>query len=144
MVTVRRMEEKDIRLAGELEKKYFSMPWSENAFLEMLHQDYAYYYVAECQGTVIGICGLRNLAGEGEITNVVVEETYRCLGAASRLMERVLEDGNKIGITAFTLEVRVSNKPAVSLYKKFGFQSEGTRKNFYEKPTEDALVMWKR
>ena len=143
---IRRMEERDVRQAAALEAAHFSDPWTENAFLETLRLDYAYYYVAEagkgCR--VIGICGLRDIAGEGEITNVSVDIRYRRKGVAAAMLKRVLEDGVKLGIEAFTLEVRRGNLPAVRLYEKFGFAQEGVRRDFYENPREDALIMWKR
>ncbi|MDE7430041.1 MAG: GNAT family N-acetyltransferase, partial [Lachnospiraceae bacterium] len=55
-----------------------------------------------------------------------------------------LAAGDREGLTAYTLEVRVSNQAAIGLYEKLGFASEGIRPNFYEKPTEDAMIMWKR
>ncbi|NLL77759.1 MAG: ribosomal protein S18-alanine N-acetyltransferase [Clostridiales bacterium] len=144
MITIRRMQEKDVRRASELEKENFSEPWSEKAFLETINLDYAHYYVAEAGEKVIGICGLRNIAREGEITNVVVDKSFRRQGVAEMLLSKVLEDGKTQGIEAFSLEVRAGNEPAIYLYKKFGFEKEGVRKNFYEKPKEDALIMWKR
>ena len=59
-------------------------------------------------------------------------------------MEQLVKEGKEMGVTAYTLEVRVSNMAAIHLYKKLGFQEEGIRKNFYERPKEDALIMWKR
>jgi len=59
-------------------------------------------------------------------------------------MTRLIEEGYAMGIAEFTLEVRVSNAPAISVYEKCGFVSEGVRPKFYEKPVEDALIMWKR
>ena len=61
-----------------------------------------------------------------------------------KMLEELLRLGNERGITAYTLEVRVSNAPAIHLYEKFGFVSEGIRPKFYEKPTEDAMIMWRR
>ncbi len=144
MITVRQMEERDAEAAARLEAENFSMPWSEHAFLETLRCGYAYYYVAEMEGTVVGICGLRNIAGEGEITNVVVAESCRRMGVAGQMLEKVLAQGMELGIEAFTLEVRCSNRAAIGLYEKFGFRSEGVRRNFYDRPREDALIMWKR
>ena len=151
MITVRQMEEWDAAEAARLEADNFSQPWSEQAFLETLQCDYAYYYVAEWdeadgekQKSVVGICGLRNIAGEGEITNVVTVKEYRRKGIAEALLQRALSDGAELGIEAFTLEVRCSNQPAIALYEKFGFKSAGVRKNFYSEPKEDALIMWKR
>jgi ribosomal-protein-alanine N-acetyltransferase len=144
LIIVRRMEEKDILRAEELEKDNFSEPWSQKAFRETIHLDYAYYFVAEEGESVIGICGLRDIAGEGEITNVVVDKNYRKQGIAEMLLEKALDEGRMHGIEAFTLEVRAGNEPAIRLYRKLGFESEGIRKNFYEMPKEDALIMWKR
>lgn len=165
MLTVRGMKEEDVGRAAALEAENFAEPWSAAAFLETLRLDYTYYYVAEIEeeaedrlrqkmpaenaaakgkGNVIGICGLRNIAGEGEITNVSVDRRCRRKGVASAMLRRVLEDGEKLGIKAFTLEVRCSNLPAIRLYEKFGFIGEGVRKNFYANPREDALIMWKR
>lgn len=144
MIIVRQMEESDAAEAARLEAENFSEPWSERAFLETLQCDYAHYYVAECEGQVVGICGLRNIAGEGEITNVVTDREHRRKGIAEALLQRVLTDGAQMGIEAFTLEVRATNQPAIALYEKFGFESAGVRKNFYSSPKEDALIMWKR
>ena len=87
---------------------------------------------------------MRHIVGEGEITNVVTKNTMRGKGIGKQILEKLLEEGAKMGAEAFTLEVRVSNAPAIHLYESLGFVSEGVRKNFYEEPTEDALIMWKR
>ncbi len=146
MIRVRRMEAKDAGAAARLEAENFSRPWSEQAFLDTLSCEYAYYYVAEteAEGLVIGLCGLRSLAGEGEITNVAVQESFRRKGVAGMLLDAVLAKGRELGIQAFTLEVRRGNNPAIRLYQKYGFRGEGVRRDFYEKPREDALIMWKR
>ncbi len=144
MVTVRRMEERDIKAAARLEAENFSVPWSEQAYADTLLCDYAYYFVAEEGREVIGVCGLRNIAGEGEITNVVVSEPFRRRGTAGMLLETVLTAGAALGIEDFTLEVRCGNRPAICLYEKFGFKNEGIRRNFYDKPKEDAIIMWRR
>ncbi len=148
MAVIRRMRETDTGQASELEADNFSDGWTEHDFEETLRLDYAYYYVAEEGGRLIGICGLRNIAGEGEITNVSVDIRYRQKGVASALLEHTLQEGGKLGIRDFTLEVRISNAPAIRLYEKFGFRGEGVRKGFYEKlqengEREDALIMWK-
>ncbi len=148
MITVRRMEERDSKAAAFLEAENFSEPWSEQAFTDTLRCGYAYYYVAEVplreDRRVIGICGLRSLAGEGEITNVVVAGGFRRMGVAGMLMEKILEEGERLGIRDFTLEVRRGNRAAIGLYEKYGFRGEGVRRDFYAKPREDALIMWRR
>ncbi len=144
MITIRRMMQADVDRAAEIEKDNFSMPWTKKDFQETLQLSYAFYYIAEEEGKIIGICGLRNIAGEGEVTNVAVDRSFRRRGAAKLLLAEVLREGKKQGIEAFTLEVRAGNEAAIRLYETFGFQKDGSRKNFYENPTEDALIMWKR
>ena len=107
------------------------MPWSEASFLQMIEKEDTAYFVAQEDGRLLGGCGLLFIAGEGNITNVVVVPEARRRGVAT-------------GLSAYTLEVRVSNEAAISLYEKLGFVSEGIRPNFYEKPVEDAVIMWKR
>lgn len=144
MLQIREMEAADVEAASRLESEAFSMPWSARDFLEMVEADYASYYVAELEGRIIGCCGIRNIAGEGEITNVVVKAPYRNQGIGRQLMEYMLKKAAEQNITVCTLEVRLSNEPAIRLYESLGFQGEGVRPKFYEKPTEDALIMWKR
>ncbi|MBQ9927963.1 MAG: ribosomal protein S18-alanine N-acetyltransferase [Lachnospiraceae bacterium] len=141
---IRELTSEDVVEVSRIEQEVFSMPWSPEDFLEMVEADYAYYYVAEEDGEIAGCCGIRNIAGEGEITNVVVAEKFRRRGIGRALMEYMLKEAPLHGIGDATLEVRVSNLPAISLYESLGFKGEGVRPNFYEKPKEDALIMWKR
>ncbi|MDE7445844.1 MAG: ribosomal protein S18-alanine N-acetyltransferase [Lachnospiraceae bacterium] len=138
------MKADDVEIVSKIESEVFSMPWSAKDFLEMVEADYAYYYVAEVDGEIAGCCGIRNIAGEGEITNVVVAPPYRKKGIALKMMEYMLEKAVEVGIGDCTLEVRVSNQPAIRLYERLGFKGEGVRPHFYDKPDEDALIMWKR
>ena len=143
-IRIRALTENDVHVVSKIEEETFSMPWKAEDFLEMVEADYAYYYVAEVDGEIAGCCGIRNIAGEGEITNVVVAEKFRKQGIGKQLMEYMLKEAPKYGIGDCTLEVRVSNKPAIHLYETLGFRGEGIRPDFYEKPAEDALIMWKR
>lgn len=81
---------------------------------------------------------------EGQITNVAVLPEYWHRGIGSKLISEMLVIAREEGLKSFTLEVRESNGNAVKLYKKLGFMKEGIRKNYYEKPTENALIMWLR
>lgn len=143
-INVRAMEHKDVEEISRLEEETFSMPWSRDAFLEMLSNKNARYYVAEYGGGVVGGCGMLMAAGEGNITNVVIGKKVRGRGIGTKMLQYLIEDGRRIGLQAFTLEVRVSNAAAIHVYEKLGFHSEGVRPGFYEKPAEDALIMWKR
>ena len=93
---------------------------------------------------IVAECGVRDIMGEGEITNVAVHPDFRGQGIARKMMKHVLQDSLIKGMTAFTLEVRAGNQPAIALYERFGFRTEGIRQAFYEDPVEDALIMWLR
>ena len=114
------------------------------AFMELAEDKNSIFLVAEKAGEIIGGCGLTHILDEGDIHNVMVAPAYRGQGIATRMLEKLLGEGRNQGICEFTLEVRVSNAPAIRVYEKLGFVSEGIRPKFYEQPVEDALIMWKR
>ena len=158
-VRIREMTLSDLPGVLEVEKACFSEPWSEKVYRATLLLDYTSYYVAEITeeglsplfeeaglsgSRIVGTIGLKNIAGEGEVTNVAVLPSWRGLGIARRLMERLLSEAGEAGVDTFTLEVRAGNVPAIRLYESFGFLPEGRRRDFYEKPREDALIYWKR
>lgn len=144
MVIYRRMTPEDVPPISRLEEETFSMPWSADSFLEMIGKEDARYYVAEEDGRILGGCGVLMIAGEGNITNVVVTPEDRNRGVATAMLRHLMAEGDKEGLTAYTLEVRVSNAAAIHVYEKLGFESAGIRPGFYEKPAEDALIFWKR
>lgn len=143
-VIIRPLTEEYVDQVCVLEEEAFSMPWHKESFMEMIANENACYLVALVGKEVVASCGLRHIVGEGEITNVVTKSTMRGQGIGRQILLKLLDEGAKMGAQAFTLEVRVSNIPAIHLYESLGFVSEGIRKNFYEEPTEDALIMWKR
>lgn len=144
MIGYRRMKMEDVPAVCQLEEESFSMPWSADSFRQMIEKEDTAYFVAEEDGKILGGCGLLLIAGEGNITNVAVLPEARRRGVATGLLTYLLSEGDRAGLTAYTLEVRVSNEAAIGLYGKLGFVSEGIRPNFYEKPREDAMIMWKR
>ena len=148
MLTIRELTMEDIDQVCALEEMVFSMPWQRDAFIEMVENKDALHLVVEEKtqpGVVIATCGMRHIVGEGDISNVVVHPHYRKRGIAYQMLSELLKRGELcFGIEAYTLEVRKSNEDARKLYEKLGFVSEGIRKNFYEKPVEDAIIMWKR
>jgi ribosomal-protein-alanine N-acetyltransferase len=143
-ILIRTMREADVPVLAQLEQAIFSVPWSDRAFAELLSHSYCLYLVAEADGRVVGCAGMTMLGDEGDIDKVMIQESYRGQGLGLALLQKLLAEGADRGITAFTLEVRAGNVPAISLYEKLGFVSEGTRPRFYEKPVEDALIMWRR
>lgn len=144
MIEIRRMRPEDAEAAARLEAVCFSHPWSAKAFAQCAADENVCYLMAWEGDKLVGNCGVRNIAGDGEITNVAVDPACRRQKVGTELMNKLLEAGCSMGIEAFTLEVRASNLPAIRLYESFGFVLEGTRRNFYEDPREDALIYWRR
>lgn len=141
---VRQMELDDISQVAEIEKNTFSIPWSEASFRDTLSREDTLYLVAEEQGEILGYCGFWQSLDEGEIPNVAVKGGYRRRGVGEALLKALFLQGAERGITAFTLEVRAGNAAALLLYEKLGFRAVGMRPDFYRKPVEDAVIMWKR
>jgi len=118
--------------------------WTKKQLLDAMTRDDTIYLVAEKAGRIVGLCGVQNISGEGEITNVSVSPDTRREGVAYKMMRQLLERGRGLGIGDYTLEVRAGNAPAIGLYERLGFVSEGKRPGFYEDPKEDAVIYWKR
>ena len=146
-IIVRRMEKKDAPELSELERAVFGKNgWTEKDFIETTAVEYAYYLVAEdpADNRLLGLCGYRDMCGEADVTNVCVVPDMRRRGIAEKLLKNLMSYGEGHGVKDFTLEVRKTNIPAIELYNKLGFKSEGVRPGFYENPKDDALIMWKR
>lgn len=143
-ITIRKMTTDDIDRVAELEELIFSVPWSKSSFFDAVNSKDDIYLVAEAEGVICGYCGLWGVVGEGQITNVAVAPDFRRRGIARIMLKELLERAEAEGINEFTLEVRESNTGAFSLYKQLGFEEVGIRKNFYSKPTENAIIMWLR
>ncbi len=139
----RLMKPEDIAQTAMLEQKIFSMPWSEQSFIDSLNNPDTIYFVAEEGGVIYGYCGLYILFETGELTNVAVSPEKRTQGIAGRLLKEIFTQAEKQGVTDVMLEVRESNHAAISLYKKFGFVPEGIRSDYYDMPKENALILWK-
>ncbi|WP_035764397.1 tRNA (adenosine(37)-N6)-threonylcarbamoyltransferase complex dimerization subunit type 1 TsaB [Butyrivibrio sp. NC2002] len=144
-VLIRDLKAEDITDAAQLEKASLNKEaWTEAQLLEASTRDDTVYLVAEKAGRIVGLCGVRNISGEGEVTNVSVAADCRNAGIAGRMLEILLLRAEKIGCRDFTLEVRAQNSPAIALYERLGFKSEGLRKGFYTEPADDAIIYWKR
>lgn len=143
-VQIFKMSTDDVDRVVEIEQECFSMPWTKQSFLEALKQNNAFYYVAKYGAEIVGHCGAYGVCGEGSINQVAVTNEYRRCGIARQMVSTMMEEMKKHGFLEITLEVRVGNTSAIALYESLGFVQEGIRKNFYEKPTEDAIIMWKR
>lgn len=142
MLEIRRMTEEDLQEVAEIEAGIFTMPWSAKGFGDAIANPYTLYLVASEGKRIEGYCGLWQSFDEAEITNVAVRKECRGRHTGTLMLNRLMELGREQGITRFTLEVRSSNAAALGLYEKLGFSAAGIRKRFYEKPVEDAVVMW--
>lgn len=140
---IRPMEVSDTEQVELIEKQIFSIPWSQKSFEDACQSEDNIYLVCEMNGQIAGYCGLWTVLGEGNITNMAVSGGFRRLGIAEALMKEMEKRGMSKNVVTYFLEVRKSNEAAVNLYKKMGYVQIGVRKNFYEKPVEDALVMSK-
>lgn len=141
---VRQAEERDIKPMAEMDILCFSAPWSEASFEKEIKENHlAFYIVAEIGGVMVGYAGLWCIVDEGHITNVAVHPDYRRRGIGEALVSVLLKHTTGNGILSHTLEVRASNEPAIALYRKFGFEPAGLRKNYYEDNGEDAIIMWR-
>lgn len=129
---------------AELERICFSTPWSRNMLAEELDNACSAFLVAEdYAGKVAGYAGLQVILDEGYITNVAVRPECRRNGIAGKLLQVFLDFGQANHLAFLTLEVRASNYDAIALYGSRGFRSVGRRKNYYEHPKEDAIIMTK-
>ncbi len=142
-LTIREMQEPDLLAVAALEARIFTMPWSENGFRASLKSKDTVYLTAWLGDTLAGYCGLLQSFDEADITNVAVASECRNQGVGGRMLTELMRRGGERGIKNFTLEVRAGNAPAIHLYERLGFVSAGIRKNFYERPTEDAVIMWR-
>ena len=143
-IQIRRMMVEDAESVSVLEREAFSMPWSKEAFISTIQSKDAFYVVAECDGKIVGCCGVINACGDGDVSNVSVRADVRGKGIGKVMVSTLLIWAQTIGVENFTLEVRAGNARAIHLYESLGFVGEGIRPNFYDKPKEDALIMWKR
>jgi [ribosomal protein S18]-alanine N-acetyltransferase len=141
----RYMKEEDIDQVLVVEHASFATPWSREAFYNEINTNrFATYIVLEEDQKIIGYCGVWIVVDEAHVTNVAILPDYRGRKLGQVMMSKLIEIAKDKGAKSMTLEVRVTNYPALALYRKFGFQNGGIRKNYYSDNQEDALVMWVR
>ena len=128
---LRAMTVDDISAVKQIEQTCFSDAWSEKLLSDLLESEWDEAWVlTDTDGTRIGYANFRFLAGEGELMRIAVLPEHRGCGESKKLMDR--------------LEISAKEKEAINLYKSYGFQAEAVRKNYYQNPVEDALIMWRR
>lgn len=138
---VRRAEKSDLKRIGELEREIFPDPWTPAGIEESFYQKHVVILGAWLESRLVGYVIFYFTEGEGEIVRIAVEEKHRRRGAAGHLLLGLEDICEKKHIRKLFLEVRESNQTAIEFYKSNGFTEDGLRKNFYEKPIEDAVLM---
>lgn len=137
-------EERDIPSIEQIEQQCFSMPWTQAQLKSQLRDSqHEFLAVKSDDGTLMGYIGMMYVLDEGYISNVAVGPEYRRQGIADGLIHELLNRTERLELAFVTLEVRESNAPAIALYSKHGFEPVGLRKNYYECPRENAILMTK-
>jgi ribosomal-protein-alanine N-acetyltransferase len=123
-----------------IECQAFKTPWSKSQFEEEINSKFAKYFCLKIDGKIVGYIGIWQVLDEGHITNVAVLKNYRKNGFGKKLIDKLIEYAKENKLIFLTLEVRITNIPAINLYEKCGFVKVGIRKNYYENST-DAILM---
>jgi ribosomal-protein-alanine acetyltransferase len=143
-VKISPITQNDIEAIVLLEEKCFSVPWSYSSLQFEIANENSIFLCAKKNEEVLGYAGMHIAADEGYIDNIAVFEKHRKKGIASFLINELIDYALIKKLAFISLEVRISNLPAIKLYNKFGFIKAGIRKGFYEFPKEDAVIMTKK
>ena len=143
MPIFRNMTEEDIAQVADLEKKVFSDAWSMQGIYDTFCQQQAFVTVAEQDKKIIGYCIVYYVLDEGEIARIAVDNTVRRQGVGRGILDYVCHGCKTKKVKRILLDVRESNVSARHFYEQHGFHVDGIRKNFYEKPNENAVLMSK-
>lgn len=141
LIEVRPMVFKDVKYVHFIEENCFTQPWPFEAFLMELDDKFAVNLVGVLNGEVVSYINAKAICGDVSITNVATNEKYRNKGVATSVMSHFINYCKQINAQILSLEVRVSNINAIRFYNRHGFITQGVRKNFYQQPTEDAMIM---
>jgi [ribosomal protein S18]-alanine N-acetyltransferase len=142
-VRIEPMRRKHLKSVLRIEQQVYPRPWSAALFhSELALRSTRSYFVAKVGRRLVGYAGIMVTLDESHVTTIAVDPTRHREKIGTRLMLQLARESVAMGATALTLEVRVSNKGAQDLYRRFGFGPVGVRKNYYQEINEDALVMW--
>ena len=133
----------DIEMVSAMEREFFSTPWSEASIAHYMETGNTIFVVARHGEETIGYAAVFCILDEGNLISIGVHGNYRKMGIATELLDIVYDMAHERGVTSINLEVRTGTEAAIALYEKEGFVQNGRRKDFYRKPTEDALLFIK-
>lgn len=143
-MAIRSMNIKDLQHVIVIEQSLFGTPWGYEDFLyELKVNPYGHLYVYELDGQIIGFIGMWFIYEDATITTLGVAKEFQRRGYAKELMDYAIKRSEEAGCEKCTLEVRVSNVPAIKLYESYGFKIVAIRKNYYTDTHEDAYLMLK-
>ena len=141
-IRVRIAKSSDLDDIYELDMQTFAMPWSKEALsYDILENDNAFVIVAEYEGEFAGYADIWTVLDEADLNSIAVRVDFRRKGIGDAIMLAMTEMLSANGVATINLEVRVSNMPAIKLYKKYGFNECGVRPGYYLDNGEDALIM---
>ena len=138
---LRKLCEADIPAVAEIERECFSSPWSEATLCSELQNPLNDFFGAFSDGELAGYIGFQTVAGETSVFNVAVEKRFRRKGIGKALVEKMIFEAKALGAKVIFLEVRAGNLAAINLYEKAGFVFFGIRKDYYDKPKENAFIL---
>jgi ribosomal-protein-alanine N-acetyltransferase len=145
LVTLVPLRRRHLRSVLRIEQQVYPRPWSLGVFMGELGQHGSRHYVgARAQGRLVGYAGLMFGYDEAHVTNIAVDPAWQRHHVGTRLLVNLFHAALRRPSRDITLEVRVSNTGAQAMYRRFGFETEGLRRNYYAETGEDALVMWAR
>jgi ribosomal-protein-alanine N-acetyltransferase len=137
------MRRRHLRAVVRIESQVYPRPWSHSLFFsEIALRSSRSYVVAKVGRDVVGYAGLMMSLTDGHVTTIAVDPAWHRHGIGTRLLLALAYEGIDRGAVALTLEVRLSNRGAQEMYKRFGFTAVGVRKGYYADTGEDALIMW--
>ena len=138
---IREMTEKDLDAVAAIEAECIKQPWSRKSFAESLTKDYSLFLVEESEGKIWGYIGIYLIYEDTEITGIAVLPEKRRCGIGKKLLLSAAECAVERSAQRILLEVRESNEAARAFYLELGFHEIGIRKNFYDFPQENAVLM---
>ena len=138
-----RMNESHVEAVANLEIVCFSDPWSITSIGSEVNNPLSLWIVAVDGEQVVGYVGSQSVLGWADMMNLAVAPEYRRLGVGEKLVTELISQLKDNKVTCLTLEVRLSNASAISLYYKLGFVEVGRRPGYYHNPREDALILRK-
>lgn len=143
MIQLSPMQKCDVAAVAALEKACFSAPWSEKSLMSELDNPLSVWLVAREGEALAGYIGAQAVIDEADMMNLAVAPQYRQRGIGTALVRSLIGALRERGVRMLALEVRASNEAAFRVYAALGFAQVGRRRNYYEKPKEDALILRK-